>query len=142
FAGFHPAGSLGRSLLQVQEVMRSGDELCTVSPETSCSDVIRAITDTKGRPGAAVVVNDTGELVGIFTDGNLRRCLYSGEQFLSDPVKTHMGENPKSIGPEKLIREATALMTEKRIDQIVVVDRKNRPLGLVDIQDAVSARAR
>ncbi|MBK5940368.1 KpsF/GutQ family sugar-phosphate isomerase [Halochromatium roseum] len=142
FAGFHPAGSLGRSLLSVSEIMRRDEEICVVSSDTLCSDVLHQITDTRGRPGAAVVVNDDGELEGIFTDGDLRRCLGTSQSFLSEPVHKHMGRNPKAIPPETLVKEATAMMNEKRIDQLIVIDKHRKPLGLIDIQDAVSVRMR
>ncbi|MCB0328127.1 MAG: KpsF/GutQ family sugar-phosphate isomerase [Bdellovibrionales bacterium] len=142
FAGFHPAGSLGRSLLSVAEIMRKGEELCIVPLETFCKDVLERITNTRGRPGAAVVIDEQGTLAGIFTDGDLRRCLNSGEGFLMQPVREHMGKNPKAVSLNTLVREATDLMNSKRVDQLIVIDDERKPVGLVDIQDAVSVRMR
>lgn len=142
FAGLHPAGSLGRSLLTVSEIMRSGDQLCLVPTNLPCRLVLESITNTRGRPGAAVVVHSDGTLAGIFTDGDLRRCLNSGKTFLADPVEMYMGKTPQAVFPTTLVREATTLMSEKRIDQVIVIDEQRKPLGLVDIQDAVSVRMR
>ena len=140
FAGFHPAGSLGRSLLSVNEIMRKGDELCIVSAHTSCREVLQKISNTRGRPGAAIVTDEKNLLMGIYTDGDLRRCLNTGEQFLEQPVSEHMGTDPKSVSPTTLVKEASAIMTEHRIDQLIVVDDNNEPIGLLDIQDAASVR--
>lgn len=140
FAGFHPAGSLGRSLLSVNEIMRKGDELCIVSAHTSCREVLQKISNTRGRPGAAIVTDEKKILIGIYTDGDLRRCLNTGEQFLEQPVSEHMGTAPKSVLPTTLVKEASAIMTEHRIDQLIVVDDNNEPIGLLDIQDAASVR--
>ncbi|MGA1191122.1 MAG: KpsF/GutQ family sugar-phosphate isomerase [Bdellovibrionota bacterium] len=140
FAGFHPAGSLGRSLLSVNEIMRKGDELCIVSAHTACREVLQKISNTRGRPGAAIVTDENNILIGIYTDGDLRRCLNTGEQFLEQPVSNHMGKDPKSVSPTTLVKEASAIMTEHRIDQLIVVDSNKEPIGLLDIQDAASVR--
>jgi arabinose-5-phosphate isomerase len=142
FAGFHPAGSLGRSLLSVSEIMRTGEELCLVPTGTTCREVIHQITETRGRPGAAIIINGAEEVIGIFTDGNLRRCLHHGESFLSEPVDEHMGKDPRAVPPTTLVREATDIMNRYRIDQLIVVGEHQKALGLIDIQDAVSVRLR
>ncbi|MCB0321146.1 MAG: KpsF/GutQ family sugar-phosphate isomerase [Bdellovibrionales bacterium] len=142
FARFHPAGSLGRSLLTVEEIMRKGDEMCTVSEHISCREVLQRITDTRGRPGAAIIITESGDLAGIFTDGDLRRCLGQDESFLNDPVSKHMGTSPAAVPIGTLVKEATILMNNRRIDQLIVINKANRPVGLLDIQDAVSVRLR
>ena len=135
FAFYHPAGELGRSLLLVSQVMRSGPELCVVRESDSAKQVLHAITLTKGRPGAAAIVGSNGKLVGIFTDGDLRRCLDQSENFLAEPISKVMGRAPKSVRPEQLAQEALRLMREYHIDQVLVVDQDSRPVGLIDIQD-------
>jgi arabinose-5-phosphate isomerase len=135
YAFYHPGGSLGRALLTVDEIMRTGDELCLVTQETNCADVLKKITSTKGRPGAALVIDDTGKLIGIFTDGDLRRLLTKGPEFLSMPVKDSMGKNPKSILTGKLMSEASRILTENSIDQLAVIDNSGKAIGLIDIQD-------
>lgn len=136
YAFYHPGGSLGRALLTVKDVMRSGDELCLVKENTLCKDVLHKITETKGRPGAALIIDENLKLIGIFTDGDLRRCLEEGTSFLESPVTQYMGKSPKYITEEKLASEATLLLTEHRIDQLAVVNQNQEAIGLVDIQDA------
>ncbi|MBX7144091.1 MAG: KpsF/GutQ family sugar-phosphate isomerase [Oligoflexia bacterium] len=135
FAGAHPGGALGRSLLLVSEVMRKGEAHCIVSQEASCAEVLNKITLTKGRPGAASIVNSSGVLVGIFTDGDLRRCLDKNKDFLRQPVSAVMGANPKTIQPDVLVEEALRVLRQFKIDQVVVVDEQGTPVGMVDIQD-------
>ena len=135
FAFYHPGGALGRSLMKVSEIMRTDDKLCIVNENDVTKKVIQKITETKGRPGAAIIVNDDGILVGIYTDGNLRRNLSENNNFLEQPVKNVMGKNPKKIHPDKLIQEASRILREFEIDQIIVADEDNIPVGLIDIQD-------
>jgi arabinose-5-phosphate isomerase len=135
FAAFHPAGNIGRLLMVVADVMRTGDESCLVPETMSVRDVVHQITITKGRPGAAAVVDNQGVLAGIFTDGDLRRCLEERRDFLDRPVREHMGRNPRSIRGDQLVQEALRIMTEYRIDQVVVLDDTDRPVGMIDIQD-------
>ncbi len=135
FAFFHPGGALGRSLMKVYEIMRKGEFLCIVNEDEIIKDVVQKMTDTKGRPGCAIVINNNGTLSGIYTDGNLRRDLNKGCGFLNEKVKDYMGKSPKSIAPDNLIKEALTTLTNYEIDQIIVVDDKNIPIGLVDIQD-------
>ena len=138
FATFHPGGDLGRSLLTVSEIMRTGDAHCVVSEKTITRQVLHAINSTRGRPGAAAVVNDRGELVGVFTDGNLGRCLEGSSAFLDQPIHEVASRNPKSIHSSKLASEAAHLISVEKIDQVIVVDEHNIPVGLIDIQDLLS----
>ncbi|MCB0353835.1 MAG: KpsF/GutQ family sugar-phosphate isomerase [Bdellovibrionales bacterium] len=135
FAKFHPGGNLGRSLMQVSELMRTGDRQCVVASGTPSRDVLHAITATAGRPGAAAIVDNSGRLVGVFTDGDLRRCLEKEPKFLDQPIDLFMGTSPKTIQPESLIQEALRQMTHLKIDQLIVVNDQHHPIGLVDIQD-------
>lgn len=136
YAQFHPAGSLGRRLMSISEVMRKDKELPVVKSGASILDVLRMTSETPGRPGAALVLNTDGSLAGIFTDGDLRRVIeQNGSSALEDPVDDHMGRNPKSLLPDQLAEEAMRLFSEHRIDQAPVLDSNNHPLGLVDIQD-------
>jgi arabinose-5-phosphate isomerase len=141
YARFHPSGALGRKLLRVSEVMRRGEELPLVSPAATVRAVLLTMSRTKGRPGAALVTGAEGELLGVFTDGDLRRLLESGETgSLDHPVEEHMGRSPKWIHPDALVVEAERLLREHRIDQIAVLDDAKRPIGLVDVQDLLHAR--
>ncbi len=138
FSFFHPGGQLGRKLMLIKEVMRHGEENAIISEDALSKEVIHLITVTKGRPGAASLVNKTGKLTGVFTDGDLRRCLEQSNNFLNEPINKFMGKNPKVCSPDQLVEEALHIMTQHRIDQVIVVDTNNRPIGLVDIQDLMS----
>lgn len=137
FAFFHPGGNLGRSLVLVSEIMRRGEELCVIRENISAREALHRISSTAGRPGAAAVVDASGTLCGIFTDGDLRRCLERVEGFLERPIAEVMGKTPKTITAGKLAQEALRVMSDHKIDQLVVIDEKKSPVGMVDIQDVV-----
>jgi arabinose-5-phosphate isomerase len=141
YARFHPLGTLGRKLMKVREVMRQGEELPLVKSGTRITDVLLAMSRTKGRPGAAIVVAPDGRLAGLFTDGDLRRLLETGgAQRLSDPGDEVMTRTPKVADPEQLLEEAERLLREHKLDQVPVVDAAGRPVGLLDVQDILTAR--
>jgi arabinose-5-phosphate isomerase len=140
YARFHPGGKLGRQVMRVSEVMRAGRAHPVVKETTPLSDVVVVMTNTPGRPGAANIVNTQGLLVGIFTDGDLRRLVEKGQTNFKRPVKNVMGKRPTCIGPEALVLAATALMREKKVDQLPVVDTDGRPVGLLDVQDLLATR--
>jgi arabinose-5-phosphate isomerase len=98
------------------------------------------MTETAGRPGAASVVDGDGRLVGIFTDGDLRRLVEHGQTDFSKPVASAMGKDPRRVKPELLVTEAAHVMRKARIDQVPVVDDDNRPVGLLDVQDLLAAK--
>jgi len=136
YARYHPAGSLGRRLMRVEEVMRKGAELPIVRTRTTVADVLIQTSKTVGRPGAALVVDDDGLLLGIFTDGDLRRLLEGGSyEKLQSVVDDFMGHNPKTLAPDQLAEEAHHLLREYKIDQAPVIDADGRPVGLIDVQD-------
>ena len=138
FAAFHPGGDLGRSLMLVADIMRAGDSCCVVHESVETKKALRQITETKGRPGAAGIVNDKGILVGVFTDGNLRRCLEQDTEFLKRPIGELCSRTPITIHPDKLAQEAARIIQERKIDQLLVVDEQNLPVGLIDIQDLLA----
>jgi arabinose-5-phosphate isomerase len=141
YALYHPSGSLGRRLTRVQEVMRKEEELPLVSPGMKVKDVLVAMTRTKGRPGAALVVDAEGRLVGIFTDGDLRRLHQDDDGTrLDQPVDEFMGRAPKRVRPDALVEEAERILRQHQIDQIAVVDDDGRPVGLLDVQDLLHTR--
>lgn len=142
YARYHPLGSLGRRLMKVREVMRQGEELPLVPAGTRITDVLIAMSRTKGRPGAAILVHGDGRLAGLFTDGDLRRLLEAGGiTRLEDPVDEVMTRKPFVIHPEQLLEEAERLLRETKKDQVPVVDDDGRPVGLLDVQDLLTARA-
>lgn len=138
FALYHPGGSLGRKLTKVSDIMRSGEELCIVSQTMQTKQVLHAISSTKGRPGAAAIIDSNGTLTGAFTDGDLRRHLeQEGSSFLDLPIVDVMGKNPKSITSDKLVEQALHALSTHKIDQLIVVTTENKPIGLIDIQDVI-----
>ncbi len=138
FAFYHPGGALGRRLLlKVEDLMRKGEHFPKVGKERKVQDVLLAIT--KARCGSACIVDAKGRLLGIFTDGDLRRHLEEGSDVLQKTVKGVMTKNPTTILQSKLAAEAFALLKEKKIDELPVVDDKGRAVGLLDIQDLLKA---
>ncbi len=140
YALFHPGGALGRKLLKVDEIMRRGDAMTVVATGTSARDTLLSMNATKGRPGAAMVIDAAGRLQGLFTDGDLARHLQNGVAFLEQPVDQVMTQRPTTIAAGRLASEAWHILNERRIDQLPVVDLENRPVGLLDIQDLLAAR--
>jgi len=141
YARYHPSGTLGRRLMRVEEVMRKDAELPLAPSGARVSDVMLVMSRTRGRPGAALIVGEGRRLLGIFTDGDLRRLLEAGDTGrLSDPVDDHMGRSPKSVRPDALVEEAERLLREHQIDQIPVLDGDGRAVGLLDVQDVLKAR--
>jgi arabinose-5-phosphate isomerase len=138
FAQYHPGGALGRKLMTVAEAMRQGDEHAVARDNLLCKEVIHIISATKGRPGAAAIVNAEGRLVGVFTDGDLRRCLDLNSNFLNEPISEYMGRSPKTCKGSQLVEEALHLMSQFKIDQLLVTDEENHPIGTLDIQDVLS----
>ncbi|MBF0511430.1 MAG: KpsF/GutQ family sugar-phosphate isomerase [Candidatus Omnitrophica bacterium] len=138
FALYHPGGSLGRRLLlKVEDIMRSGHALAVVKAKAPIKDVLWTIT--KARCGCACVVDNQRKLLGIFTDGDLRRHLEAGVALLDRCVAEMMTKKPCSITQEKLAAEAFDILKTKKIDELPVVDKQGRVVGLVDVQDLLKA---
>ena len=138
FAELHPAGSLGRRLLKVREIMRTGKANPLVGVKTTVRQALLKITAS--RAGSCTIVNAHGKLVGVFTDGDLRRHLKSqGEKILSRPVVQWATLKPRYIQKERLAEEAFHIMESLRIDELPVVDKARRVVGLLDVQDLMRA---
>jgi arabinose-5-phosphate isomerase len=136
FAAFHPAGSLGKSLMRIGEMMRTGDELPLLPSTATVADALAVMTETIGRPGAAIVHDDDTQLLGIFTDGDLRRLAQAGQLVLSEPISKHMAAKPRFLRESQLVGEALHLFKETHVDQMpVLASDGDRVVGLVDIQD-------
>ncbi len=140
YALYHPGGKLGRGFMQVREVMRHGESNPTVRESAPLSEAVAVMTETAGRPGATSVVDSRGRLVGIFTDGDLRRLVERGQSDFSVPVARVMCRNPRTVRPEALVFDAARVLRQARIDQVPVVDGEGRPIGLLDVQDLLAAR--
>ena len=138
FAFYHPGGNIGKKLLlKVSDIMRKGAANPIVRENEVVKDVLYKITNS--RAGSATVVDKSGRLKGIFTDGDLRRRLKDGEIILNFSVNKLMTRNPVTIGPDRLAAEALEILRSKRIDEVPVVDKKRRPIGLLDVQDLLKA---
>ena len=135
FAKFHPAGNLGRVLLlRVKDIMRSGARLPIVTEKATTQEAILAMT--KAKSGSIAIVHPkSGKLTGIFTDGDFRRSALTGPDFLEKPVITFMTRSPKTVAEEALGVDALRLFQAHKIDDLIVVDAKGKPTGLVDGQD-------
>ncbi|MFH1381177.1 MAG: KpsF/GutQ family sugar-phosphate isomerase [Candidatus Omnitrophota bacterium] len=138
FALFHPGGSLGkRLLLTVGDIMRTDAANPVVNENAKVKEVLLKIT--KARAGSANVVNKKGILVGIFTDGDLRRHFDGKTNIAGSAIKDVMTKSPVTINKDKLAQEALQILRLKKIDEIPVVDKKGRPIGLLDVQDILKA---
>jgi arabinose-5-phosphate isomerase len=139
FAKLHPGGTLGRALLtRVSDVMRQGDQLATISPETTVREGLQAMT--KARSGAAVVTNVDGTLAGVFTHGDFVRAFQKDNAISEKPVREFMTPRPVSIQAGKLAAEVLATLQNSRVDDVVVVDEAGKPVGMVDTQDLTRLR--
>ncbi|MDP3790631.1 MAG: KpsF/GutQ family sugar-phosphate isomerase [Candidatus Omnitrophota bacterium] len=138
FAFFHPGGILGkRLLLSVGDIMRKGSDNPIVNENCPVKRVLLAIT--KARAGSASVVDFKGKLIGIFTDGDLRRHIEGQPDLINKKVRDVMTKNPVTISKDRLAAEAFDILRSKKIDEIPVVDNKKRPVGLLDVQDLLKA---
>jgi len=140
FARSHPAGSLGRRLLlRISDIMHSGDDVPSVPDNSTISEAV--VEMSRKRLGMTVVVDAGKRLVGVFTDGDLRRALDDPRTDLrSTKVAEVMGRSPKSIGAERLAVEAARMMENHKISAVVVVDEQSRVVGALNIHDLLRAR--
>jgi arabinose-5-phosphate isomerase len=134
FARFHPAGKIGRSLLlRVHQIMRPRSALALVPPDATISAVLKIMTNV--RAGAAVVAGADGELLGIFTHGDFVRHFQADPRVGERLVADLMTLNPVTIHQDKLAVEVLNLLDRHQIDDLVVVDDRQVPVGIVDSQD-------
>src|SRR5205809_7622798 len=134
FARFHPAGLIGRSLLlRVHQIMRPRHALAMVAPDAPIRAVLKTMTEV--RAGAAVVADEEGQLLGIFTHGDFVRHFQSDAKIADRLVGDLMTLNPVTVHQDKLAVEVLNLLVRHRIDDLVVVDDHQAPVGIVDSQD-------
>ncbi len=130
----HPSGAIGRSVtLKIKDLMRTGERLCVVSPETTVLAAVLAMCSTKG--GTALVACDDRILRGIFTTGDLKRVVARSPDALHWPVSDAMVKDPVTIHPEAMAVEIMKILRVKAINSVPVVDGDRRVCGVVDIQD-------
>lgn len=135
FRLFHPGGQLGRHLLRVSDLMHRGAELPLVAPDTPMGNVLLVMTEKS--LGCAGIVDGDGRLIGIVTDGDLRRHLRG--DLLALTAAEVMTANPKTVAPTLLVAEALGLMNAKTITGLFVVDEAGRPVGVLHVHDCLRA---
>ena len=134
FAKFHPSGAIGRAmLLRVSDIMRSGNRNAVAREDRTVREALLVMT--QARSGSLSVVNARGKLSGVFTDGDFRRHMADGDDLLNQPLKKVVTRNPICISENALAVEALKIFNERNIDDLIVVNAKQEPVGLVDSQD-------
>ncbi len=129
FNKYHPGGALGKQLTSVEEIMYTGDSLPLVELDTPMADIIYTIS-SKGF-GCAGVIDDEGKLVGIITDGDLRRHL--DNNFLAKKPKDIMTKNPITIDKDIVLSQAEHLMKQKKVTVLFIINGESKPLGIINI---------
>ncbi|NLT66510.1 MAG: KpsF/GutQ family sugar-phosphate isomerase [Acidobacteria bacterium] len=133
FAVLHPAGSLGKKLMRVKELMHTGDAIPRVLESTPMSEVICEMTAKS--LGMTAVTDEQGVLAGVISDGDLRRMLHRSHDPLKLPAGQVMSRRPKTISPDELATVALAKMEEMKITSLVVVDEEEKVTGVLHLHD-------
>jgi arabinose-5-phosphate isomerase len=134
FGRLHPGGALGARLKAVRRLMHGGDELPLTRPDSSMHDTILEMTEK--RLGVVGVIDQAGDLVGVITDGDLRRNVERGFDL---PAREYMNPDPKTVAPDALVDEALTLFDEHRITTLFVLDGR-KPVGVLHIHDCPPTR--
>jgi arabinose-5-phosphate isomerase len=134
FARYHPSGAIGRAmLLRVGDIMRTGERNAVAGEQLTVKEALLVMTRAKS--GSLSVVNARGKLVGVFTDGDFRRHMAEDDHLLAQPLNKVMTRKPVCIRDQALAAEALKIFDERNIDDLIVVNAKHEPVGLVDSQD-------
>lgn len=134
FARYHPSGAIGRALLlRVRDIMRTGDRNPVLAKDRTVREALFVMGRAKA--GSVSAVDARGRLAGVFTDGDLRRHMAAGDNVLTQPLEQVMTRHPVCIRDDALAAEALRLFDERSIDDLVVVNHRREPIGLVDSQD-------
>lgn len=145
FAEFHPGGSLGRRLLtRVRDIMHVGLALPLVTPDEDMAKVLSIMTAKEVR-GVTGVVDSSGELIGVITDGDIRRRLEKNKNPFTERAKDLMSKNPKTIDADEMAERALFVMQQFKIQTLFAIEKSgqlNRPVGLLHLQDLLEARIR
>lgn len=145
FAELHPSGSLGAKLLRVQDLMQKGSALPFIKKETTMKELLTAMTHQSVR-GAAGVLDQEGHLIGVITDGDIRRFLEKNNDPFSKTANDIMSKNPKTIDASELAERALFFMEQFRTQMLIVLDKKSdnpqKPVGMIIYQDILSAKVR
>jgi arabinose-5-phosphate isomerase len=134
FAKYHPSGAIGRAMLsRVGDIMRTAERNAVAGEHLTVKEALLVMTRAKS--GSLSVVNARGRLVGVFTDGDFRRHMSADENLLVRQLRGVMTRNPICIRDEALAVEALKIFNERNIDDLIVVNARHEPVGLVDSQD-------
>lgn len=138
FAFSHPGGSLGRRLLlKVDDIMHTGEDIPQVEANTSVREALLEVT--RKRLGMTAVTDPQGKLLGVFTDGDLRRTLDQEINLASTPIAEVMTTECTRVAPGILAAEALSLMQKRKINALLVVDEQGRPVGALNMHDMLKA---
>ncbi len=138
FARSHPGGALGRRLLvHVQDIMHQGEQLPRVAADASLSTALLEMT--KKGLGMTAIVDDTNRILGVFTDGDLRRHLDTPLDIRTTPIRDVMSPNPLTIAPERLAAEAVQFMEQRKINGLLVADASGHLVGAFNMHDLLRA---
>lgn len=138
FAVFHPAGSLGRQLTPVSDVMRTGEQLRVASESETVREVMISHSRPGRRTGAVILTSADGVLTGLFTDSDLARLFEQRrDEQLDQPIRLVMTVNPITINPTALLPEAIRLMSERKLSELPVISEQRIPVGMLDITDVL-----
>ena len=129
-------------LKPVSELIRfhAGKNLPIANENNTVALALEEASKVKRRPGALLITSNDGELVGIFTDSDLRRLVLRNSNELQNPLKTVMTQSPKSLTMTDLASDAVAMFREYRADEIPIVDKDDKPVGLLDVQDLIAMK--
>ncbi len=139
FARFHPGGSLGRKLAEVDQIMRPLDFCRVASKETTIRNAMVTASKSGRRTGAVMLTHADGSLAGIFTDSDLARLLENRDDAsLDQPIGLRMTANPATATTGSLLQDAMAVMSRRRISELPVINDNQQPIGILDITDVLS----
>jgi arabinose-5-phosphate isomerase len=145
FAELHPSGSLGVKLARVKDIMQSGKALPFITKETSMKDLLTSMTHQSVR-GAAGVLDENGQLIGVITDGDIRRFLEKNQDPFTKKASDLMSNSPKTIDASELAERAVFLMEQFRTQMLIVLDKNSdkplQPVGMIIYQDLLGAKVR
>lgn len=137
FAGLHPGGGLGKKLLlKVSDLMLTGDDVPAVAIDSTMK---QAILEMTAKRGVTSVVDGSGKLAGVITDGDLKRLLSKTDDIMSLKVAEVMIKNPKTIDKESLAVKAAQLMEDHRVTSLLVIDKERKPVGIIHLHDIMKA---
>lgn len=137
FAALHPGGRLGKRFLKVRDLMRTGERVPRVSKDTAMKDAIHEMS--RKMMGITAVVNGRGELLGVISDGDLRRLLEKDPSLLNRTAGDCFQQNPRTVGMEEFAAAALGLMEEAKITSLFVLDEDGRLTGALHMHDLLSA---